>query len=1116
MSRAEVRAFVTKKREQYAARYTAGEVEAPPLPVTRACKRSKTQATPRTKQPDQLDGIGEESPESPDDCRDPDYVLDAGDDIASADEDISADDEAACVSPPAEVLTCSTDKEARHYFGISESSDDEGQQPPTQSNLQLDQTERLQIEHPENRQGGQQETLHLDHPEKLQGALPMSVQNGLPEKINATLSRLGSDFYVFVRPTGEHNHPLSNELWDYYAENRTIQDPMLLSTMEEMRSAGSSSKGILAWLRKKTGKKTKLKDVHNLLQGLKRSEKGDRSDAQRTETILEEFVSMESGNSARVFVDKKRDIAVAVVFQTAGMKRLFSAFPEVLLVDTTHDTNAHAYKLFSFVVQDCFGKGQYIQHALVERETKENLRLVLQTFVASNPSYNGVEVLMTDKAFHEKAVLAEVFTSARQLLCQFHVQQWFAKQVARLDKGTTEEKAVIEASMGQMIDSASAKEYEDQKSLLLDLLKATASILSLRLSWRTGTANKRTLIMLQEWAEDEYIEEYNKVGSRPLIDEHKEISSLAGAVSSFALNLVSGELHYALGDAEYEIDRGDHYTTLRILRTRTKHTLNTKLIPQVPANNNESMLPPLPSFSTRWLRRHPANNIKAGPVSSGSFELHEVQASKPIAHVRREAKYIQAKSLTESIVAAMSRQPTPMFHAALRWLKDFDTALQDGTLENFTGIVERSSNDSERSVGAASITSEVKLLEEKAPVSRINVSGPAVERVEQTAYKFSKPVKNKKLSKKKIDRAQRKFVLRQLAKLCGTNPLRSGVTATQINLLLSGGYCYEEAAQPLSNYNPPTCDVAINPTIRLMSDEEKLTLEEVVKVLPQDIVTYALSMLASQRGTSGKKFVACWSEFGAASQEQLAFMVLHAEAKQHIEAVEHTLEWIAAVAWPSSEDHTLPKIFRDLLPEQKALNLCLSVIGSEAIDGFRLLSFRRCQWLSTTSIITAMHALAIKYGETGVVSPSFAGMKEPDRKRKVANAYNAFSGTNTEIIGVLNIGGVHWVAYHIDVRAQTCRIFDPQQGTASYNELEAAVKEVVEPLLSLNSELIYYKFTSCLQEDNDNCGLWCLVILELTLGRTPWNKVLYELVPYLRLRYLGMCTSYIEEQRGGR
>ncbi|KAF4150538.1 hypothetical protein GN958_ATG00313 [Phytophthora infestans] len=437
MSRAEVRAFVTKKREQYAARYTAGAVEAPPLPVTRACKRSKTQASPRTKQPDHLDGIGEESPESPDDCRDPDYVLDAGDDIAGADEDISADDEAACVSPPAEVLTCSTDKEARHYFGISESSDDEGQQPPTQSNLQLDQTERLQIEHPEKSQGGQQETLHLDHPEKLQGVLPMNLQGGLPEKVNSS-----------VKP-----------------------------------------------------------------------------------------------------------------FENAGMPSRFLSLPS----------------------DSCVG---------------------------------------------------------------------FLKQ-----------------------------------------------------------------------------------------------------------------------------------------------------------------------FPSRWL----------------SWER---------------------------------------FHSEL--------------------------------------------------------------------HAFSA-------------QTNQRFIV---------------------------------------------------------------------------------------RSTSSVK---------------------------------------------KRNDQIFP-----------------------------LLSFRRCQWLSTTSILTATHALAIKYGETGVVSPSFAGMKEPDRKRKVANAYNAFSGTNTEIIGVLNIGGVHWVAYHIDVRAQTCRLFDPQQGTASYNELEAAVKEVVEPLLSLNSELIYYKFTSCLQEDNDNCGLWCLVILELTLGRTPWNKVLYELVPYLRLRYLGMCTSYIEEQRGGR
>ncbi|KAE9199397.1 hypothetical protein PF004_g19282 [Phytophthora fragariae] len=62
------------------------------------------------------------------------------------------------------------------------------------------------------------------------------------------------------------------------------------------------------------------------------------------------------------------------------MKRLFKAFPEVVLVDSTHDTNANRYKLFSFVVHDVFGKEQYVHHALVESGHKVNLWRVIEIF----------------------------------------------------------------------------------------------------------------------------------------------------------------------------------------------------------------------------------------------------------------------------------------------------------------------------------------------------------------------------------------------------------------------------------------------------------------------------------------------------------------------------------------------------------------------------------------------------------------------------------------------------------------------------------------------------------------------------------------------------------------
>ncbi|KAG6972760.1 hypothetical protein JG688_00003845 [Phytophthora aleatoria] len=123
-----------------------------------------------------------------------------------------------------------------------------------------------------------------------------------------------------------------------------------------MRESGSNAKGILAYLRKRTEEKKCLRDVHNMLQTIRSDKRGDTSDATRAEYVLCDFFSQEEGNSATVYVDQDTQKAHVVVFQSARMKRLFRAFPEVALVDTTHGTNSNKYKLFSFAVTDFFGK----------------------------------------------------------------------------------------------------------------------------------------------------------------------------------------------------------------------------------------------------------------------------------------------------------------------------------------------------------------------------------------------------------------------------------------------------------------------------------------------------------------------------------------------------------------------------------------------------------------------------------------------------------------------------------------------------------------------------------------------------------------------------------------
>ena len=59
-------------------------------------------------------------------------------------------------------------------------------------------------------------------------------------------------------------------------------------------------------------------------------------------------------------LENVQNVAEVFTLQTAHMRSMFREFPEVLLIDATHCTNKHNYKLFSFMVHDTFGHGQHV------------------------------------------------------------------------------------------------------------------------------------------------------------------------------------------------------------------------------------------------------------------------------------------------------------------------------------------------------------------------------------------------------------------------------------------------------------------------------------------------------------------------------------------------------------------------------------------------------------------------------------------------------------------------------------------------------------------------------------------------------------------------------------
>ncbi|GMF45303.1 unnamed protein product [Phytophthora fragariaefolia] len=139
---------------------------------------------------------------------------------------------------------------------------------------------------------------------------------------------------------------------------------------------------------------------------------------------------------------------------------MFNMFPEVLLIDATHGTNASKYKVFSFMVHEAFGKGQFVQHAVLRNERRSTLLTAIEGFEKNNAACAQLQCIIVDKAFTELSVLKEAFPNVSILLCQFHVIKYLQEQVAIADyRFTAWQKTQIRSLISFMVYAKTEREY---------------------------------------------------------------------------------------------------------------------------------------------------------------------------------------------------------------------------------------------------------------------------------------------------------------------------------------------------------------------------------------------------------------------------------------------------------------------------------------------------------------------------------------------------------------------------------------------------------------------------------------------------------------------------------
>ncbi|ETO58998.1 hypothetical protein F444_22624 [Phytophthora nicotianae P1976] len=149
-----------------------------------------------------------------------------------------------------------------------------------------------------------------------------------------------------------HNHLVDSTTYQYYPVIRTAVGDSVLQTVGALQKAGAGKKNILQFITENSDCTPTIRDVHNLVRKLKARTTQSTTSAQRLKAWMIDFCG-EHGNVGRIFVEARQSkkIATCITMQTQHMRYLYDRFPEVLLIDATHGTNAPKYKSYQYSVR---------------------------------------------------------------------------------------------------------------------------------------------------------------------------------------------------------------------------------------------------------------------------------------------------------------------------------------------------------------------------------------------------------------------------------------------------------------------------------------------------------------------------------------------------------------------------------------------------------------------------------------------------------------------------------------------------------------------------------------------------------------------------------------------
>lgn len=252
----------------------------------------------------------------------------------------------------------------------------------------------------------------------------------------------------------DHNHICTKELYDTLPRNRKL-DEDISKEVAELHELGVSNKVIQAKFHNETAKQITSKDISNIAAAF--TVKGS-DDLKKSISLLTETY----GADCRIYKDDNQ-LFQGLFFATNSMKKIMTAYPEIVFIDATYKVLKIRAALYLMLVEDSAGSSEIIGICILMSEDFDSVTWMMETFKEIHHSaWKNIKCFMSDKDMVERNVIKNCLPHVKLKICVYHTLRTFNREISSAKRGiTTEQRSEALRILQKMVYSTTNEEYEN-------------------------------------------------------------------------------------------------------------------------------------------------------------------------------------------------------------------------------------------------------------------------------------------------------------------------------------------------------------------------------------------------------------------------------------------------------------------------------------------------------------------------------------------------------------------------------------------------------------------------------------------------------------------------------